>query len=118
MFDLVSSKVQYTVADYVKKASRVVDGILSRGKLPIIVGGTGLYIRALVDGLPNLAVPLDLKKRKKLLKLTLKQLQQKLQEISIKRWEEMNQSDQQNPRRLIRAIEVSLSSDKPQSRLP
>lgn len=109
MYDVVDLKKQYSVTDYVKDASRVIDEITARGKLPIVVGGTGLYLRALLDGLPSLAVPLDLKLRKKLENLSLEELQKKLKEISPQRWEKMNNSDRQNPRRLVRAIEIVLT---------
>lgn len=107
MYDVLDPKIQYTVADYVKEAGRVIREIRERGKLPIIVGGTGLYLKALSDGLPNLTIPLDPKLRGKLEKLSLQQLQERLQELSPDKWEEMNTSDRQNPRRLIRAIEIS-----------
>ncbi len=111
MYDVVSPKIQYTVADYVKDASGVIRDIQESGKLPIIVGGTGLYLKALLDGLPNLSVPIDQKLRKGLEHLNLNQLQKKLKEISSKRWGIMNNSDQQNPRRLIRAIELELGKE-------
>lgn len=110
MYDLVDPKIQYNVADYVKEASKVIEKIGQGGKLPIIVGGTGLYIKALLEGLDSLSTPVDKKLRKKLQKLTKEQLQKKLQTVSVKRWENMNYSDQQNPRRLIRAIEIHSNS--------
>ncbi|MBI2330087.1 tRNA (adenosine(37)-N6)-dimethylallyltransferase MiaA [Candidatus Daviesbacteria bacterium] len=110
MYDVADSKKQHTVYNYVKDANKVIDSIVKRGKLPIVVGGTGLYLKALLEGLPNLAIPIDLKLRKKLEKLSLEELQKKLQEIASKRWEEMNNSDRQNPRRLIRAIEILQNS--------
>jgi len=107
MYDVADPKRQYTVYDFVKDASKVISGVERRDKLPIIVGGTGLYLKAILSGLPNLAIPLDLDLRKKLEKLSLKKLQEKLQKISPKKWEKMNNSDRQNPRRLIRAIEIA-----------
>lgn len=109
MYDVASPKIQYTVYDYVKDADKVISGILKRGKLPIIVGGTGLYLKALIEGLPNLAVPVDPTLRKHLETLSLKELQEKLQRGTTGRWQMMNQSDRKNPRRLIRAIELSSS---------
>jgi tRNA dimethylallyltransferase len=50
MIDVVSPFDSYSVARYVEAAAQCVDGILSRGKLPIIVGGTGLYIESLLSG--------------------------------------------------------------------
>ena len=106
MYDVISPKKQYTVFNYVKDANEAITEIRKEGKLVIVVGGTGLYFRALIDGLPNINVPIDINLRKKLEKLSLNNLQNKLQELSPKRWEKMNSSDRQNPRRLIRAIEL------------
>ena len=50
MVDMVSPFEQYSVSRYVEEAGRCVDDILSRGKLPILVGGTGLYIESLLSG--------------------------------------------------------------------
>ncbi|MDP3948101.1 MAG: tRNA (adenosine(37)-N6)-dimethylallyltransferase MiaA [bacterium] len=111
MYDMVDPKKQYTVADYVKDTSRIIEEIRKRGKLPIIVGGTGFYLKALLEGLSNLTIPVNLKLRKELEKLSLDELQKKLQEVSPQRWGEMNNSDRQNPRRLIRAIEIVILKD-------
>lgn len=105
MYDVVAPKKQYTVADYVKDASKVIDAVSKRGKLPIIVGGTGLYLKSLLEGLPSLAVPVEKRLREQLVKLTVSQLQQRLKIVSPTRWRKMNQSDRANKRRLIRAIE-------------
>lgn len=109
MYDVVNPKIQYSVADYVKEANKVIGEIRERGKLPIIVGGTGLYLKALLEGLPNLAIPINKNLRRELQKLSLNELQKRLQTFSIKRWEKMNQSDRGNPRRLVRAIELESS---------
>jgi len=50
MLDIISPFEEYSVARYVEEASAAVDDILSRGKLPILVGGTGLYIESLILG--------------------------------------------------------------------
>lgn len=110
MYDVCDPKKQFTVKDYVEQASQVIEDILKRGKLPIIVGGTGFYLKALLEGLPNLEIPLNLQLRKELEKLSLQELQSKLQKIFLKRWKDMNNSDQNNPRRLIRAIEIVLTN--------
>lgn len=110
MYDVADPKIQYTVADYVKDATKVIEDITNRGKLPIIVGGTGLYLKGLLEGIPNLAVPVDEKLREKLEKLSLLELQEKLKELSPAKWEKLNESDRQNPRRLVRTIELSMSS--------
>ncbi len=107
MTDMVDPKIQYTVADYVKDAEIVLKDILARDKLPIIVGGTGLYLKGLLEGLSNLAIPVDEKLRGELQKLTKEELQKQLQSLSPIFWEKLNESDKQNPRRLLRSIELA-----------
>ncbi|MBI2085764.1 tRNA (adenosine(37)-N6)-dimethylallyltransferase MiaA [Candidatus Daviesbacteria bacterium] len=112
MYDVVDFRQQYTVYNYVKDANKVVDNILSREKLPIIVGGTGLYLKALLEGLPNLVIPVDKDLRKELQELSKEQLQQKLQNLDKNKWESLNGSDRHNPRRLVRAIEMIMVRPK------
>lgn len=109
MYDVVKPEKQYTVADYVKDVNRVIGEIRERGKLPIIVGGTGLYLKALLYGLANLAIPVDKNLRKKLRELSKEDLQKRLKKISLKRWNSLNKSDRENPRRLFRALELEAS---------
>lgn len=112
MYDVADPRKQYSAADYVKDAITVINGIVKRGKLPIIVGGTGFYLKALLEGVPTLHVPIDKKLRQQLNYLTIEQLQNKLKTLNPKRWKEMNNSDRQNPRRLMRAIEVARAKPK------
>lgn len=51
LIDIVGPEVQFTAADFVREALKAAGEITSRGHLPLIAGGTGLYIKALVDGL-------------------------------------------------------------------
>lgn len=106
MYDVVNPKKQYTVYRYIKDADRIINEVIKRRNLPILVGGTGLYLKALCEGLPNLEIPLDKKLRKRLQQLSKKQLQEKLQQLAVDKWNNLNDSDKQNPRRLIRAIEL------------
>lgn len=106
MYDVVEPKIRYTVKEYTELANKVIEDIIRRGKLPIIVGGTGLYLKSLLEGLPNLAIPVDEQLRGELEKLTLKELQEKLQTLSPTRFAEMNDSDRANSRRLLRSIEL------------
>jgi len=107
MYDVVDASKQYSVADYVKDANKIIKDISNREKLPILVGGTGLYLKAFLEGLSNLEIPVDKKLRKELEILSTVDLQKRLQQISPERWEKMNYSDRQNSRRLIRAIELA-----------
>ncbi len=51
LIDIAGPEVQFTAADFVREALAAAGGILARGRLPFVVGGTGLYIKALLDGL-------------------------------------------------------------------
>ena len=67
MIDVVDPAQPYSVGDYYRDARAALDGILSSGSVPIVVGGTGLYIRALMRGLFH-GPPADLELRDKLLR--------------------------------------------------
>ena len=96
--DLVDPDYSFNVSDFVKYANSKISEIVSRNKLPIIVGGTALYIKALVEPFETIDVPPDEKLRSK--NLSVADLQKRLGENNL------NQSDYQNPRRLTRAIEA------------
>lgn len=105
-YDVADPKIQHSVYDYVKNIKKLINDINTTGKLPIIVGGTGLYLKAILEGLPNLAIPIDKKLRGELEKLSLEKLQEKLKLLSLSRWKNLNESDRQNKRRLLRSIEL------------
>lgn len=114
-FDLVDPTKQFTVADFLKYANSLMIQIIELNKLPIIAGGTGFYIKALIDGLETIGIPADKKLRHKLEKLPVSDLYQKLASIDHQRASLMNQSDRANPRRLIRAIEIAIVSTSEES---
>ena len=107
LYDIVKPDYQFNVADYKECADLVTFDILNRGKLPILVGGTGLYIKAVVSGIETLGVPSDWKLRERLLHCSIASLLEQLKKLDPDRWEEMNESDRNNPRRLVRAIEIA-----------
>ncbi|OGD85700.1 tRNA (adenosine(37)-N6)-dimethylallyltransferase MiaA [Candidatus Curtissbacteria bacterium RBG_13_35_7] len=115
-FDLVSPGIQFTVADFVKFANTAMIQIINRNKQPIIVGGTAFYIKSILDGIDTLGIPKDLKLRKKLEKLSVQDLYRKLLKVDINRAQKMNESDRANPRRLIRAIEITIYNKKQEIR--
>lgn len=106
-YDLVAPDEEFSVSRYVNFAGKAILEIYSQGKLPILVGGTGLYIKGVVDGITTINIPPDEKLRKKLAGISIEELQKKLQEVDPLKFEAMNASDVNNPRRLIRAIEVA-----------
>ncbi len=108
--DIVLPDYHFNVSDYVEYAIPVISDIWAGGKLPIIVGGSGQYIKELLCPSETLHVPPDPGLRQKLSSLPVNQLRKELQKADFSKWERMNQSDRNNPRRLVRAIEVALSS--------
>ena len=104
MYDRVDPKIQYTAFQFQKDAIKIITDISTREKLPIIVGGTGLYLRGLLSGF-DIQVPINLKLRAQLENLSLERLQERIASLSPTTWENLNQSDRNNPRRLIRKIE-------------
>lgn len=106
-YDLVDPKREYSVSKYLKFASSAINDILKRGKLPIMVGGTGLYIKGIISGIPTVNIPRNAELRKRLETKSVDELFENLAELSPTRAGNMNSSDRKNPRRLIRAIEVA-----------
>ena len=92
-------------------AWRAIDEINSRGRLAIVVGGSGLYIKALTHGLAPLPEA-DPKLREKLNALNLDELRDRLAELDP---EAARKIDTKNRRRLVRALEICLLSGKPAS---
>ncbi|MBP9670445.1 tRNA (adenosine(37)-N6)-dimethylallyltransferase MiaA [Candidatus Woesebacteria bacterium] len=83
------------------------------GKQVIVVGGTGLYVKAITDGIETMSVPINQSLRDELSPLSITELQNKLKEVDEQKFSSMNNSDVNNPRRLIRAIEISISPKSP-----
>lgn len=103
MLDVANPKVRYTVARYAKEGLRAVKSIIKKNKLPIIVGGTGMYIDALVYGTVFPEVKPNVTLRKKLEAMTTQALFALLKKKDIKRAVSI---DKNNRRRLIRALEI------------
>lgn len=95
---------QYSASMYVRDARRAIADILSRGRVPIITGGTGFYIDALLGVISLPDVPPNVRLRKKLAGKQLSWLQQRLKKLDPVRYREI---DSNNPVRLIRAIEIA-----------
>lgn len=107
LFDIVKPDEEFTLSDYQPFAREVIKNINSRGKVAILVGGTGLYIDAVINNYKLQNVPPDRKLRQKLEQLTTERLQAKLLKLNKELYEGLNNSEQNNPRRLIRMIEKS-----------
>ena len=109
LLNVSDSKKQFGVVDYVERAGKAIVEINKRGKLPIVVGGTGFYVQALVDGVifPDVRPNLDL--RKKLRNKSAEELFKILKKLDPSRAENI---DIHNTRRLIRSIEMAQALGK------
>ena len=103
MFDVVSTGDDFSVADYKKIAEPILKDILARGKTPIIVGGTGQYIDALIYDTELPAVPPNQGLRAELEKKDVDELYRELAEKDPYRADAV---DRYNKVRLIRALEI------------
>ena len=111
-YDIADAKKGFSVAQYIKIARTIIENIWAHGSLPILVGGTGLYIKGVVDGIATAEVRPNVKLRKSLSEKTPDELFEILAQVDAVKAGSLNTSDRQNPRRLLRAIEVALNKSK------
>lgn len=109
LLDVASPKRQFSAHDFVELAQKAIEDIHARGKLPIICGGTGFYISALLGETKLSDVPMNKNLRKELEKKSARELFEILQNLDAKRSKTI---DKYNPHRLIRAIEIAKASAK------
>lgn len=106
LLDLVAPDEPFTVADWVQRARTVVPEVWARGHLPLLVGGTGLYVSALVDGYDLAAQPWSPELRRELAAemadVGLQPLAARLESLDP---EAGARTDLRNPRRVLRALE-------------
>jgi tRNA dimethylallyltransferase len=106
-YDLVKPTEQFSAGQYIKIAQNIINDIHKRKKLSILVGGTGLYIKGVVDGIETANIPQNKSLRRNLEKKSATKLFDILARIDPVKAASMNESDRKNPRRLVRAIEVA-----------
>ena len=113
LLDAVNPSTQFTAAEFAKLALKVTDLIHKKKRLPLIVGGTGLYIKALIDGLFPEGKK-DRLLRRKLEKEAeekgLESLREKLMEVDPVYCQKVGKNDKI---RIIRALEIFYSTEKP-----
>jgi len=113
LLDIVDSDTQFTAADFANQALKAIESILRKKRLPIIVGGTGLYLKALLDGLfpdPGRDSSLRRKLEKKAADKGLENLRKKLTEVDPDYAQKIGKKDKI---RIIRALEVFYLTKKP-----
>ena len=117
LVNFLEPKREYNVAEFIKDASNAIDSIIKRKKIPVVVGGSGLYIRALIDGLFS-SPKANLKFREKMTQFAAKygsrKLHFKLLKIDPGSAKLIHPND---IRRIIRALEIYDSSGKTMTEL-
>ncbi len=119
MIDNVSPEERFSVAEYKRQAEDAIKEILSKGKTPIVVGGTGLYSDSLIYGIEYNDIKLDEKYREELEKIAnqedgLAQLYKQAEKIDIKAMEKISPNDK---KRIIRVLEIYHSTGKTKTEL-
>ena len=118
LYDIVNPDEEFGLAQYQRLAYQTISDIQQRGKLPILVGGGGQYIWAVLEGWQIPCVPPDLGLRSRMEKIAREQgvevLFNQLKELDP---EAAEQIDPRNIRRVVRALEVTLQSGQRFSKL-
>jgi len=112
LLDMISPSTQFTAADFIQLALEVIGNIHKKTKLPIITGGTGLYLKALLNGLfpggksdPNIRKSIEAEAEEK----GLESLSEKLRTVDPQYAEKIGNKDKY---RIIRALEVFEATNK------
>lgn len=108
--DIAYVKKHYTVSQWKTCAQKAIKAIHNKNKIPIIVGGTAFYIKAITDEMNIPEVKPNWKLRRHLEKKSPEQLFSMLKKLDLRRAKTI---DRHNPRRLIRAIEIIKTTGKP-----
>ena len=118
LIDFVSPDIRYSVADYKKDAINAIKEILSKGKVPIIVGGTGLYLESLIYGIEFNEIEVDLEYCKELEKIEkekgLEELYEMAEAIDKQAMEKISHQDR---KRICRVLEIYHSTGKTKTQL-
>ncbi|MCX6721801.1 MAG: tRNA (adenosine(37)-N6)-dimethylallyltransferase MiaA [Candidatus Staskawiczbacteria bacterium] len=114
LLDIKNPDQPYTVAEYKEDAIKIIKDMQKRGKLPIMVGGTGLYIKSVVENLDIPKIEADPALRQKIEK----DIEKHGLDYVFKQLIKLDQEaayivDPKNPRRIIRALEITLLTKKP-----
>lgn len=110
MIDIVEPEIDYSAGLYVKEAKKYIKDIISRGKTPIIAGGTGLYFKILLENYDLPETEPDWELRKNLSNLSYDELAQMLEELDKDAFVEKN-----DKKKAIRYIEILKATGKPLS---
>jgi tRNA dimethylallyltransferase len=115
LVDVVEPGQRFTVADYRRLAGAAIAAVIERSRLPILQGGTGLYVRALLEGWNLAEVPANWALRARLEARLLNEGREALERELRAVDPVAAQRAQRNPRRIIRALEIHASTGQPPS---
>lgn len=110
LVNIVKPSQKFSVAEYKELAIKIIRDVTRRGKIPILAGGTGLYISSIVDNIEIPKVKPNLSLRKKLENKSIVILLKQLKKLDTAAFINI---DKKNKRRIIRALEVTISTGKP-----
>ena len=113
LIDVASPKKQFTADDFKKLGQKAIKEILAKNKMPLIVGGTGFYIDVLIGKISVAEVPPNPKLRKRFGKLSAEHLFEMLRKLDPERAKTI---DPKNKLRLIRALEIVMTTGKPMTK--
>lgn len=107
MIDVVEPDERFSVAEYKKEAEKCIDEIIAKGKIPIVVGGTGLYVDSLIYGIEYTDTKVDLEYRNFLEKLCEEEGLLKLYNMALEIDPEATQKISENDKkRIMRILEI------------
>lgn len=113
LIDCVSPSERYSVAEYKKDAIQAIDEIIAKGKTPIVVGGTGLYVNSLIYGIEYPEIEIDIEYRNKLEKIAetegLEKLYKEAEKIDPEAIKNISENDK---KRICRILEIYHSTGK------
>ncbi len=112
MIDVAEPDENFSAARFKKTAEKIMEGVKAKGKIPIITGGTGLYINAVIRGLFEAKEPDEKLKAKLRQELEEKGLQYLVNELKKRDPEALRALDTGNPRRVLRALGLVLVNEK------
>ena len=114
LVDFVSPDCRYTVSDFKKDSENAIKEILQKGKTPIVVGGTGLYVNSLIYGIEYQDMKFDEEYRKELMELAesedgLKKLYEEANKIDPEATKKISSNDK---KRIVRILEIYKATGK------
>jgi len=106
-YDLVNPDQEFSVSLYRDFAHKIIGHVYKEERLPIVVGGAGLFIKSITEDLSKINIPPNPRLRQKYAHLSAAKLLQILEEKNPTKALSLNESDRGNPRRLIRLLEIN-----------